>query len=123
MIPGLFTPAETHLQILANAGLCIQLDTFAMIQRFFSLLALVSVLLSLWIGAPVQAAPRQAVPYKSLMATSMAVNPVSKPKGDRTGDATALAPTGDRLDLTNPPTTPETGATKRAIKYSESKHS
>jgi len=104
--------------------LLIQLATITMIQRLFSLLAFVSVLLSLWLQAPVQAAPPPATLPAALMATTnLAVNPPSKPKGDRTGDATASAPTGDRLDLTSPPTTPETGATHRAIGYSDSKHS
>ena len=95
-----------------------------MIQRVLSLLAFVSVLLSLWLQAPVQAAPPPARLHAGLMATTnLAVNPASKPKGDHTGDATASAPTGDRLDLTSPPTTPETGATHRAIEFSDSKHS
>ena len=104
--------------------LFIQLATVTMIQRVLSLLAFVSVLLSLWLQAPVQAA---ALPVRhhpgSIATTNLAVNPASKPKGDRTGDATASAPTGDRLDLTSPPTTPETGATHRAIEFSNSKHS
>jgi hypothetical protein len=109
---------------LASAGLFIQLATVTMIQRVLSLLALATVLLSLWVQAPVQAAPLPAGLHASLMATTtLAVNPASKPKGDRSGDATASAPTGDRLDLTSPPTSPETGATHRAIGYSDSKHS
>ena len=104
--------------------LFIQLATFTMIQRVLSLLAFVSVLLSLWLQAPVQAAPPPARLHAGLMATTnLAVNPASKPKGDRTGDATASAPTADRLDLTSPPTTPETGVTHRAIEFSDSKHS
>ena len=102
----------------------IQLATITMIQRFLSLLAIVSVLLPLWLQAPVQAAPLPARLHSALVATTnLAVNPASKPKGDRTGDATASAPTGDRLDLTTPPTTPETEATHRAIEFSDSKHS
>ncbi len=95
-----------------------------MIQRVLSLLAFVSVLLSLWLQAPVQAAPLVARVHSALVATTnLAVNPASKPKGDRAGDATASAPTGDRLDLTSPPTSPQTGATHRAIEFSDSKHS
>lgn len=95
-----------------------------MIQRVLSLLAVVSVLLSLWLQAPVQAASLPARFHSALMATTnLAANPASKPKGDRTGDATASAPTGDRLDLTSPPTSPQTGATHRAIEFSDSKHS
>ena len=95
-----------------------------MMQRVFSLLAFISVLLSVWLQAPVQAAPLPARPHAALMApTYLAVNPASKPKGDRSGDATASAPTADRLELTNPLTTPETGATHRAIEFSDSKHS
>jgi hypothetical protein len=95
-----------------------------MIQRVLSLLAFVSVLLSLWLPAPVQAAPLPARFHPALMTTTkLAVNPASKPKGDRRGDATASAPTADRLDLTSPPTSPETGATHRAIEFSDSKHS
>jgi hypothetical protein len=95
-----------------------------MIQRVFSLLAFFSVLFSLWLQAPVRAAPFPARFHPGLMATTnLAVNPASKPKGDRSGDATATAPTGDRLDLTTPPTSPETGATHRAIEFSDSKHS
>lgn len=95
-----------------------------MIQRVLSLLAFVSVLLSLWLPAPVQAAPLPEKIHSALMATTnLAVNPASKPKGDRSGDATASAPTGDRLDLTSPPTSPETGATHRAIEFSDSKRS
>ena len=104
--------------------LFIQLATVTMMQRVFSLLAFVSVLLSLWLQAPVQAAPVPARLHAGLRATThLAVNPASKPKGDRSGDATASAPTTDRLDLTSPPTTPETGATHRAIEFSDSKHS
>ena len=104
--------------------LFIQFATFTMIQRVLSLLAFVSVLISLWLQAPVQAAPLPARLHAGLMTTTnLAVNPASKPKGDRTGDATASAPTADRLDLTSPPTSPETGATHRAIEFSDSKHS
>jgi len=104
--------------------LLIQLATVTMMQRLFSLLAFVSVLLSLWLQAPVQAAPLPVRHHAGLMATNnLAVNPASKPKGDRLGDATASAPTADRLDLTSPPTSPETGATHRAIEFSDSKRS
>jgi len=91
--------------------LFIQLATVTMIQRVLSLLAFVSVLLFLWLQAPVQAAALPVRHHPGLMATTnLAVNPAS-------------APTGDRLDLTSPPTTPETGATHRAIEFSDSKHS
>ena len=104
--------------------LFIQLATLTMVERVLSLLAFVSVLLPLWLQAPVQAAPLPTRLHAGLMATTnLAVNPASKPKGDRTGDATASAPTADRLDLTSPPTSPETGATHRAIEFSDSKHS
>jgi hypothetical protein len=104
--------------------LFIQLATFTMVERVLSLLAFVSVLLPLWLQAPVQAAPLPTRLHAGLMATTnLAVIPASKPKGDRTGDATASAPTADRLDLTSPPTSPETGATHRAIEFSDSKHS
>jgi len=122
--PRLFPPGDPASPNLASAGLFIQLATVTMIQRIFSLLAFFSVLLSLWLRAPVQAAPLPARLHAGLMANpNLAVNPASKPKGDRTGDATASAPTGDRLDLTSPPTSPETGAAHRAIGYSDSKHS
>jgi hypothetical protein len=104
--------------------LFIQLATLTMVERVLSLLAFVSVLLPLWLQAPVQAAPLPTRLHAGLMATTnLAVIPASKPKGDRTGDATASAPTADRLDLTSPPTSPETGATHRAIEFSDSKHS
>ena len=104
--------------------LFIQLATLTMVERVLSLLAFVSVLLPLWLQAPVQAAPLPTRLHAGLMATTnLAVNPASKPKGYRTGDATASAPTADRLDLTSPPTSPETGATHRAIEFSDSKHS
>lgn len=47
--------------------LLIQLATITMIQRLFSLLAFVSVLLSLWLQAPVQAAPPPATLPAALM--------------------------------------------------------
>ena len=104
--------------------LFIQLATFTMVERVLSLLAFVSVLLPLWLQAPVQAAPLPTRLHAGLVATTnLAVNPASKPKGDRSGDATASAPTADRLDLTSPPTSPETGSTHRAIEFSDSKHS
>jgi hypothetical protein len=105
--------------------LFIQLATATMMQRIVSLLAFVSVLLSLWLQAPVQAAPLPARLHAGLRAAAppLAVNPASKPKGDSSGDATALTPTAERLDLTSPPTTPETGATHRAIEFSDTKHS
>jgi hypothetical protein len=89
-----------------------------------TLLALVTVLVSLLIQTPVQATPLPSqVLHPSLALANLAVNPPSKPPGNHSDDATATAPTGDRLDLTEPPTTPETGATHRAIDYSDSKHS
>lgn len=89
-----------------------------------TLLALVTVLVSLLIQTPVQAAPMLASHlHPSLALSRLAVNPPPKSKADTSDDATATAPTGDRLDLTNRPSTPETGATHRAITYSDSKHS
>jgi hypothetical protein len=93
-------------------------------QLIVSLLAVVSVLVSLLVQNPVHAAtlPSQVLHPSPSLAT-LAVNPPSKAPGIHSDDATATAPTGDRLDLTEPPTTPETGATHRAIDYSDSKHS
>ncbi len=89
-----------------------------------TLLALVTVLVSLLIQTPVQATPlHSGYLHSSRALSSLAVNPPSKPRTDTSDNATATVPTGDRLDLTNPPTTSETGATHRAIDYSDSKHS
>ncbi len=88
-----------------------------------SLLTLGTLLIALIFQAPALETPMSSIdPIVSLSRPSLAVHLFSSFRKKGPHQATALAPTEDRLDLTNPPTTPVTGATKRAIDFSDDKH-